>query len=571
MITLDIMANQPVYDVGSQGQLKAINGANGSPIPSAPGFPDLQKQFNELEITDIRLHDTYGPLDIDNYYPTGRTVSQLMANVPENQRDAAGQLMSELGNKRSIFPNAALGMKQGDLNLALKDANFAISDSYLRTLINNEKDNPKSLQRKVIFRIGRSMDGGFMMPENIEIFTALVANVVDRYTNNYASIGLKRKVTHWEIWNEPNLGYFWNESPKNYFHFYGEVATAIKKVDPEAKVGGPGIVIFTSLKNAYVEDFLAYCRENNTPLDFFAWHLYSLPNPENFIGIGDYIRNRLTTYGFGHIESVLGEWNSSPVGSVNTFSKVQGVMNAAYIASAFIQMQFTTIDKAYYYRADGSSFGLFNRAKKNNNSTALAYCSYAAQTFKLFAMMLETPNIIRCSRINGTGLSIMPARSDKKINILVANYKINSDLHNSAIAPSSGFYEQYCVNADRSFSQLNDMESREKYFGGKDPATLYCNNQVDEVAAETSFESHISPNYKYYSDSEGGVTINLYGIQEKIQKMSVYRIYEGGDLSKLQPEEIDSDSLLSQSKDALTITDPGAVEYTVTLYSLLLV
>lgn len=268
MIDIEIMVDQPAYNIGKHGIIKAVNGVNGSPIPISPGFPNLQKQFNEMEITDLRLHDTYGPLDLDNTYPPGRKVVQLMDNIPEDERVAANKLISDLGNMRTIFPNAALGMRQGDLELALKDANYEMTDAYLRKLINNEQDNPKNIQRRIIFRIGRSYDGGFMIPENLEIYAALVANVVDRYTNNYDRIGLKRKVTHWQIWNEPNFSQFWGQSVKSFCLMYTKVTRAIKRVDPEAKVGGSGITIFNTLQNDYIDYFLEYCREKNAPLDF---------------------------------------------------------------------------------------------------------------------------------------------------------------------------------------------------------------------------------------------------------------------------------------------------------------
>lgn len=61
---------------GTNGVLKAVNGANGIPISIAPGFPDLQDQFNQMGITHIRLHDCFGVADIDDGFVANRLSNQ---------------------------------------------------------------------------------------------------------------------------------------------------------------------------------------------------------------------------------------------------------------------------------------------------------------------------------------------------------------------------------------------------------------------------------------------------------------------------------------------------------------
>ncbi|MDI2113119.1 hypothetical protein [Commensalibacter nepenthis] len=39
--------------LGKNGLLKEVNGINGMPISVAPGFPDLEDQFNQMGITHI--------------------------------------------------------------------------------------------------------------------------------------------------------------------------------------------------------------------------------------------------------------------------------------------------------------------------------------------------------------------------------------------------------------------------------------------------------------------------------------------------------------------------------------
>jgi xylan 1,4-beta-xylosidase len=91
----------------------------------------------------------------------------------------------------------------------------------------------------------------------------LVAHWVDRY-------GLD-EVRTWffEVWNEPNLTAFGSGRKSDYFELYRYTVDAIKAVDPLLRVGGPA-----TADNAWVEDFLNFCRSNNLPADFVSTHHY---------------------------------------------------------------------------------------------------------------------------------------------------------------------------------------------------------------------------------------------------------------------------------------------------------
>lgn len=337
-------------------------------------------------------------------------------------------------------------MLQGSLELTLKGVNWQIADSYLLKIINNEEHNPKNLQRNVIFRIGRRIDGGFMLPENIAIYAKLVEKIVNRYSNDYSIVGLKKKITHWVIRNEPNLTNFWNETAQAFVNFYGVIATTIKAVEPEAKVGGAGALFSITLGDSYTEGLLAHCRDNNLPLDFLSWLLYNIDNTDHFNLFSTLVINKLTEYGFGNVESIISEWSTSANATINNFSKQQSAMSASYIASVLIKLESSSVDRAHFYRGDGASFDLFNLAANPKNPNERAYCIYSAQVFKLFSKMLETPDIVRCSDVSSTGIILLCAISATQLNILVANYKLNSYLRDSATKPVQVYYKQYHVN-----------------------------------------------------------------------------------------------------------------------------
>ncbi|OUI77849.1 glycoside hydrolase family 39, partial [Commensalibacter intestini] len=403
VFSINIIKGSRNSGAGASGILKQVNGVNGIPISIAPGFPDLQDQFNQMGITHIRLHDGFGIGDIDDGFVANRGTNQnqLMVNVPTASQSKAKTFIADFVNKRTIFPYAAAGMKANNLALASQNANFEPTDSYLKRILDNDASvNPGNIQRDVLFRVGRTLDGGYEVPANFDIYAALVGEVVRRYGVNYQAVGLPRKITYWEIWNEPDLTFFWNNNnPQVYYEFYAKVARMIKSIDPSAKVGGCGVANGYNPGGAYLDGLLNYCKTTNTPIDFLSWHYYGniTADPQNVIDVGNAIQTSLNKYGYGNIESLCTEWNSSPFGKLYTMSNVQSATNAAYIASTLICMQYCKTDKAYYYRGDASSFGMFNDNPQPNNKAYKTFCTYAAQSFNLFTRLFETPYILNQS------------------------------------------------------------------------------------------------------------------------------------------------------------------------------
>jgi xylan 1,4-beta-xylosidase len=97
---------------------------------------------------------------------------------------------------------------------------------------------------------------------------AFTAHLVERY-------GLE-EVKQWffEVWNEPNLPFFFDGTQEDYFKLYQASAEAIKSVNQELKVGGPSTSI-----NAWVPETIEFCKKNNVPLDFVSTHHYPTDDP----------------------------------------------------------------------------------------------------------------------------------------------------------------------------------------------------------------------------------------------------------------------------------------------------
>ncbi|UYH51004.1 glycoside hydrolase family 39 [Candidatus Kirkpatrickella diaphorinae] len=578
MLSIDINFTAQNTSIGRDGQVKDVAGVNGSPISVMPGFPDLEDQFNQMGVTDIRLHDIYGAGDLDNGMIAGRRGNndQMISNVPTDQADQAKKFIADFGNLRTIFPNAATGMEKGDFDLAIKDANFAITDDYIRRIMNNNASvNPQEIQREILFRVGRTIDGSYELPSNFDIYASLVATLAERYSGNISLSGIPRKIAYWEIWNEPDLTFFWNSNdPARYYEFYTKVARKIREVDPWAKVGGAGVANGYNPGGAYLDGLLSHCKSNNVPLDFISWHYYGnlTSDPQNIIDIGNTIQSSLQQNGFTQAESICSEWNSTPFASKNVFTKVQTARNAAYLTSTFIHMQDCKVDRAYYYRGDALSFGLFNDEPNPADKRYKSFCTYAAQAFALFSQFRQTPVLLRTSYTKNTGISLLAGRDGDKLSILVANYRVDPSLSRPDTAPSIGrLYQQHYVDCGRKIDEVTDDWSVQHYFAGRQPSTLSNNNIVTQhnTVPQLPTNGQLRARTRDYNASSGGITLNIENIPGAVASFEARRIVEGGELGTLLPP-ITSTPVAWQQNTTYTITDPEAKEDTVTLYTLTL-
>jgi hypothetical protein len=96
---------------------------------------------------------------------------------------------------------------------------------------------------------------------NIGLWKNFVAHTVARY---------KGQVHAWEVWNEPDVPYFWKGSVADYVNLLRETYTTIKSIDPTATVMNGGC---SNLTLAWFNDFLA--RGGAQYADVLAFHPYA--------------------------------------------------------------------------------------------------------------------------------------------------------------------------------------------------------------------------------------------------------------------------------------------------------
>jgi xylan 1,4-beta-xylosidase len=96
-----------------------------------------------------------------------------------------------------------------------------------------------------------------------ELIRALASHCIGRYGIEEVAIW------NFEVWNEPNLKYFWAGTKEQYFELYKCAAIALKGINKRLKVGGP-----STAQTAWVGDLLEFCASQQVPIDFASTHVY---------------------------------------------------------------------------------------------------------------------------------------------------------------------------------------------------------------------------------------------------------------------------------------------------------
>jgi xylan 1,4-beta-xylosidase len=105
----------------------------------------------------------------------------------------------------------------------------------------------------------------------------LVRHCIERYGRDEAA------AWYWELWNEPDLDYYWKGSIEEFNKLYDYTVAAVKSACPEARVGGPATTNPAPGKRAaeYLDAFLDHCAngenyytgQRGAALDFITFHV----------------------------------------------------------------------------------------------------------------------------------------------------------------------------------------------------------------------------------------------------------------------------------------------------------
>ena len=306
------------------GPVKPVNGVGQPPLIGAAGDWWMIHYLAEAGIPFSRLHDVGGAY--------GRNI---FVDIP------------------NLFRN----FDADENNPANYD--FAFTDLLINKLVENGIEP--------FFRLGVTIENDpevrryrIEPPKDFAKWARICEHVIRHYTEGWAD-GFRHKITHWEIWNEPEnlhdpkINQMWHGSFEAYCQLYEVASKHLKAAFPHLKIGGPA---FSGIQAAFQENpsprdkyrlacfhqFLNYIREHNCPIDFLSYHSYD--GPDELPAQLAYVREQLDAAGYAGLETCLNEWLPRP-----SHEKLGTALQAAEIAATLLVFQNGPLDSAAIYDA----------------------------------------------------------------------------------------------------------------------------------------------------------------------------------------------------------------------------
>lgn len=166
---------------------------------------------------------------------------------------------------------------------------------------------------------------------------------------------------YWEVWNEPNIGY-WKGTMQEYFSLYDYSVAAVKKASPSAMVGGPTTTGPRWDKAAdFLTVFLQHCIDGKNyatgktgaPLDYITFHAKGNPTfVNNHVQMNMAVQLQDVARGFEIVNSfpslkklpiIIGEFDPEGCAACSVKFNPQnayrnGTMYSSYTAASFAQL-----------------------------------------------------------------------------------------------------------------------------------------------------------------------------------------------------------------------------------------
>ena len=132
-----------------------------------------------------------------------------------------------------------------------------------------------------------------------------------RHCNRDRQFGIE----YWLVGNEGDIGESsgcpYKFTPESYITYYKHTASAIRRADPNAKVGGPAPAGYSDYESPFVDALVDSAAQGNVPLDFLDFHTYS-NDPRVFWKLIDHMKAKLAKHPqLSHVETMVDQWNMS--------------------------------------------------------------------------------------------------------------------------------------------------------------------------------------------------------------------------------------------------------------------
>ncbi|CAN7583328.1 glycosyl hydrolase [Phenylobacterium sp. LjRoot219] len=298
--------------MGSGASLLAVSAFGGGARAQAP-----------VEAVEVDLRREVGPLR--RVWEQSVGSDRAGVTLREDWRKDARRVRNELGVQRVRFhgifddevgvaPKGALGRTMRGPNFQNVDAIYdGLMEMGLRPFVELSFMPTQLASGPRTFGTYRA---NITPPTSLADWGALVAEFARHLIGRYGATEVRQ--WYFEVWNEPNLPFFWSGTQADYFELYRTTVTALKGVDPALKVGGPSTSAIQ-----WIPEFLDFCAKNNLPVDFIGTHIYAGDKQEKMFGqAGLYsqndvipaamkkVREQIAASKFPKAELWLSEWSS---------------------------------------------------------------------------------------------------------------------------------------------------------------------------------------------------------------------------------------------------------------------
>ena len=271
-----------------------------------------------VETVRIDVRNEVGPLDHIWSRCAGSDRAEI--SLREDWRRDLDRFHNEAGLERVRF-HSILSDELGVFPFGAKEPNFQNIDSVYDGLL--DRGVQPFVELSFMPRRLASADRKFGFyaantspPRDLAKWQELIGLFVQHLVKRYGASQVRQ--WYFEVWNEPNLSFFWSGDQAQYFELYRATAAAVKSVDPALRVGGPSTAAV-----AWIDAFLSYCATNNAPVDFVSTHLYAGDDQKQIFGeAGRYkqtdvipaalamVRKQIDATRFKGAELWVSEWSS---------------------------------------------------------------------------------------------------------------------------------------------------------------------------------------------------------------------------------------------------------------------
>ena len=111
--------------------------------------------------------------------------------------------------------------------------------------------------------------GNVTPPKSMEKWNGLIKALIEHWKERYGADEINQ--WYYEVWNEPDLIYFWSGTRDQYFDLYRNTAATIKSACPACRVGGPA-----SAGGDLEPAWFSFIAKEHVPADFESTHTYGV-------------------------------------------------------------------------------------------------------------------------------------------------------------------------------------------------------------------------------------------------------------------------------------------------------